>query len=82
MRKLHRMGNWERVRPQAHAVGGRTRQQRGLREPRQESAVWLGSGEWKEVRREGWPRAHLDSEGQCASGGELSGRWETGVSRS
>lgn len=36
-----------------------------------------GAAEWKEVRREGWPRAHLGSEGQCASGGELSGRWGT-----
>lgn len=43
MKKLHWKGKRERVRPQAHAVGGRTRQQRGPREPRQECAVWLGS---------------------------------------
>lgn len=77
MKKLQWMGKWERPRPQALGVGGRAQQQRGPRESRQEHVVWLGS--WgaeggEEGRR---PRACLDSEGQRASGGELSGRRET-----
>lgn len=76
MKQLQWMGKWERQRPQALGVGGRAQQQRGPRESKQEHVVRLGS--WgveggEEGRRPG-PR--LDSEGQRASGGKLSGRQE------
>ena len=35
-----------------------------------------GTGEWSEMRREGWAGACLHPAGECASEDELSGRWE------